>query len=157
MLERTERVELAVQGLRPFASHLGDTPLLPPLVALADVSLVVLGAILGALAFSFIVGRRRARQVARLADRLAQAANPGSAPAPVHYPDPVLDDSLRRLTARISEVEALASTDQVTRLLNRPACLQMLAIEIERANRYGRPLAVALIDIDHFKRVNDTH
>jgi len=143
--------------LRPLASHLGGTPLLPPPVALADISLVVLGAILGALAFSLVIGRRRARQVARLADRLAQAANPGSAPAPVHYPDPVLDDSLRRLAARISEVEALASTDQVTRLLNRPACLQMLATEIDRANRYARPLAVALIDIDHFKRVNDTH
>ena len=116
--------------LRPFASHLGDIPLQPPLVALADVSLVILGAILGALAFSFVIGRRRARQVARLADRLAQAANPGVALAPVHYPDPVLDDSLRRLASRISEVEALASTDQVTRLLNRPACLQMLATEI---------------------------
>ena len=139
------------------ASHLGGTPLQPPIVALADVSLVVLGAILGALAFSFVIGRRRARQVAHLADRLAQAANPGLTLAPVHYPDPVLDDSLKRLTARISEVEALASTDQVTRLLTRPACLQMLATEIDRANRYARPLAVALIDIDHFKRVNDTH
>jgi diguanylate cyclase (GGDEF)-like protein len=148
---------LVPRELRPLASHLGGTPLLPPPVALADVSLVVLGAILGALAFSFVIGRRRARQVARLADRLAQAANPGSTAAPAHYPDPVLDDSLRRLAARISEVEALASTDQVTRLLNRPACLAMLATEIDRANRYGRPLAVALIDIDHFKRVNDTH
>jgi diguanylate cyclase (GGDEF)-like protein len=124
---------------------------------MADVALLILGAVLGALAFSYIIGRRRARQVARLADRLAQAANPGAASAPVHYPDPVLDDSLKRLAARISEVESLASTDQVTRLLNRPACLQVLATEIERSNRYGRPLAVALIDIDHFKRVNDTH
>ena len=157
MLERTERVDARAQRAPLVRAHLGGIPLQPPIVALGDVSLVVLGAILGALAFSFIVGRRRARQVARLADRLAQAANPGSAPGPVHYPDPVLDDSLRRLASRISEVEALASTDQVTRLLNRPACLQMLAIEIERANRYGRPLAVALIDIDHFKRVNDTH
>jgi two-component system, cell cycle response regulator len=69
----------------------------------------------------------------------------------------VLDASLKRLAERISEVQALASTDQLTRLLNRQACLQMLATEIERANRYERPLAVALIDIDHFKRVNDTH
>ena len=63
----------------------------------------------------------------------------------------------RRLAARIAEVEALAATDPLTRLLNRQACLRVLSAEIDRSNRYSRPLAVALIDIDHFKRVNDTH
>jgi diguanylate cyclase (GGDEF)-like protein len=75
----------------------------------------------------------------------------------MQFADPVLDDALKRLTARVSEVESLAATDQLTRLLNRPACLAFLAAEIERSNRYGRPLTVALIDIDHFKRVNDTY
>jgi two-component system cell cycle response regulator len=133
------------------------TPLEPPLIALVDAALVAAGAILGALAFSFVVGRRRAHQVARLADRLAQAANGENLTTSVTYPDRVLDASLKRLTERISEVQSLAATDQLTRLLNRQACLQVLATEIERSNRYERPLAVALIDIDHFKRVNDTH
>jgi diguanylate cyclase (GGDEF)-like protein len=132
-------------------------PLEPPLFALVDAALVATGAILGALAFSLVVGRRRAHQVARLADRLAQAANGQSLSPSVNYPDRVLDHSLKRLAERISEVQALAATDQLTRLLNRQAGLQQLAAEIERANRYERPLAVALIDIDHFKRVNDTH
>jgi two-component system cell cycle response regulator len=127
------------------------------LIALVDAALVAAGAIVGALAFSLVVGRRRARQVARLIDRLAQAVNGVTVNAPVRYPDRVLEPSLKRLAGRIAEVEGLASTDQLTRLLNRQACLQVLATEIERANRYERPLAVALIDIDHFKRVNDTH
>jgi diguanylate cyclase (GGDEF)-like protein len=122
-----------------------------------DVALLALGAVLGALAFSFVVGRRRARAVARLADRLAQAASGEPSDDPVHVADPVLDDALQRLAVRIAEVESLAATDQLTRLLNRPACLSFLGTEIDRANRYERPLTVALIDIDHFKRINDTY
>jgi diguanylate cyclase (GGDEF)-like protein len=125
------------------------------LATLTDLSLVAFGAILGALAFSFVIGRRRARQLARLTDRLAQATT-GEQATPT-YPDPVLSTSLERLASRIADVESLASTDPLTRLLNRLACLKVLGAEIDRSNRYGRPLAVALIDIDLFKRVNDTH
>ncbi|HET7574780.1 MAG TPA: diguanylate cyclase, partial [Solirubrobacterales bacterium] len=96
------------------------------------------------------------RQIARFADRLAQSSSSELVDA-AHSPDPVLDDALQRLVGRISEVEAMASTDQLTRLLNRQACLGMLAVEIDRSNRYERPLTVALIDIDRFKRINDTY
>jgi len=129
---------------------------LPQVAAYTNLALLALGAVIGALAFSFIIGRRRTRQIARLADRLAQSVGSPSV-APVHVPDPVLDDALRRLVSRISDVEAMASTDQLTRLLNRPACLSVLGVEIERSNRYQRPLTVALIDIDRFKRINDTY
>ncbi len=124
---------------------------------LFELAVLASGAVIGALVFSLVIGRRRARQLARLTDRLAQATEGGQAPASVHYPDRVLSNSLQRLAGRIADVEKLASTDQLTRLLNRLACLQILGVEIERANRYGRALAVALIDIDHFKQVNDTH
>jgi len=127
------------------------------LTTLSDIAFLALGAVLGALAFSFVVGRRRARQVARLADRLAQAASGQPSAKSVRFADPVLDDALNRLAARIAEVESIAATDQLTRLLNRLACLQFLGAEIERSNRYERPLTVALIDIDHFKRINDTY
>jgi len=121
------------------------------------IALLAIGAIVGALAFSLLVGRWRARQLARLADRLARAGvDPKGSPA-VRYPDRALRGSLERLAARIANVEALASTDPLTGLVNRMTCLQVLETEIERANRYQRPLAVAIIDIDHFKRVNDTH
>ena len=135
---------------------MGDTRL--PLTAeMADTALVVVGAILGALLFSLVVGRRRARQLARLTDRLAQAGVTTPVIEAVRYPDRVLSQSVERLATRIADVEALATTDPLTRLLNRLACLRVLGGEIERANRYNRPLAVALIDIDHFKSVNDSH
>ena len=123
----------------------------------ADIVLLAIGMILGALAFSLVVGRHRARRLAGMTDRLARTADLVNAAPSIHYPDRVLSTSMERLQERIAEVEALAATDQLTHLLNRLACLKGLVAEIERANRYGRPLAVALIDIDHFKRVNDTH
>ncbi len=136
---------------------MGDTSLLPLTAEMADIALVVVGAILGALLFSLVVGRHRARQLARLTDRLAQAGVTTPVLEAVRYPDRVLSQSVERLATRIADVEALASTDPLTRLLNRLACLKVLGAEIERANRYNRPLAVALIDIDHFKGVNDSH
>ena len=128
----------------------------PPLAPYIGLALIVLGAILGALVFSFVIGRRRAHQLARLTDRLARATD-GMPSSTIRYPDRVLSTSIEQLAGRIADVEALAKTDQLTRLINRPACLEVLAGEIGRANRYHRALAVALIDIDHFKRVNDTH
>lgn len=48
-----------------------------------------------------------------------------------------------------------ALTDPLTGLANRRAFDQRLAEETERASRHGRPLSVMLIDIDHFKSIND--
>jgi diguanylate cyclase (GGDEF)-like protein len=48
-----------------------------------------------------------------------------------------------------------ATYESLTGLLRREAILEQLERELERAQRYGRPLAVALADLDHFKRVND--
>ena len=50
-----------------------------------------------------------------------------------------------------------ATVDPLTGLLRREAVLEHLEREVERARRYGRPLAVAMADLDHFKKVNDTH
>jgi diguanylate cyclase (GGDEF)-like protein len=129
----------------------------PGQATVIDLALIALGAVLGALLFSVVIGGHRARQLARLTDRLAQATGAPTPLSPMKYPDRIVSTSIERLAARIAEVESQASTDPLTRLLNRQACLAVLETEIERANRYGRPLAVALIDIDHFKRVNDTH
>ena len=65
----------------------------------------------------------------------------------------------RTLEREIREREVLlerATRDPLTRLWNRQAILEILARAIETAKARRRPLAVALIDIDHFKRVNDT-
>jgi diguanylate cyclase (GGDEF)-like protein len=120
------------------------------------VGILAIGFILGALAFSLLVGRERARALARATDQLARAGL-ASRVESVRHPDRIVREAIERLATRIADVEALATTDPQTRLLNRMATLQSLSTEIERSNRYARPLAVALIDIDHFKRVNDTH
>ena len=57
------------------------------------------------------------------------------------------------------EHEALlirATRDALTGLWNRPAILDILAREIQSARQHRAPLAVAIIDVDHFKSINDT-
>jgi len=53
------------------------------------------------------------------------------------------------------EIRRVASTDTLTGLPNRQALAQKLEIEVSRAQRYGTRLAVAIIDLDDFKEVND--
>jgi diguanylate cyclase (GGDEF)-like protein len=50
----------------------------------------------------------------------------------------------------------LANTDGLTGLANRRLLDHDLALECERAARYGRPLGLIMFDLDHFKRLNDT-
>lgn len=55
------------------------------------------------------------------------------------------------------EVQQLAITDPLTLLSNRRRFFELADQEFERSQRYGRPLSVIMLDIDHFKRVNDTY
>lgn len=55
------------------------------------------------------------------------------------------------------ELERLATTDFLTGIANNRSFFETGEREIQRARRYGRPLAVLMLDLDHFKRVNDTH
>jgi len=55
------------------------------------------------------------------------------------------------------KVEQLAITDSLTGLHNRRHFLELAEHEFQRARRYQRPLSVVMLDIDHFKRVNDTY
>lgn len=51
----------------------------------------------------------------------------------------------------------MSLTDHLTGLRNRRAVEDILSMEMEIARRYSRPLCFALIDVDHFKRINDTY
>ncbi|WP_242390463.1 diguanylate cyclase domain-containing protein [Pararhodospirillum photometricum] len=62
-----------------------------------------------------------------------------------------------QLRQRNRMLERLARTDSLTNLPNRIALNHALEHEIARARRQGQPLSVLMIDIDHFKRVNDQH
>jgi diguanylate cyclase len=64
---------------------------------------------------------------------------------------------LRQLDLQTEKVRELAVTDELTGLPNRRDWNIELPRAIERARRGGRPLTVAIIDIDHFKNFNDTY
>ena len=53
-------------------------------------------------------------------------------------------------------LEALATTDPLTRILNRRALLDRLTAEVDRARRFDSGLCLLLLDVDHFKSINDT-
>jgi diguanylate cyclase (GGDEF)-like protein len=52
---------------------------------------------------------------------------------------------------------AQATSDPLTGLLNHRAFQQRVETEVQRAQRYGRPLALVLLDLDHFKSINDAY
>ncbi|MDT8990256.1 GGDEF domain-containing protein [Curvibacter sp. APW13] len=61
------------------------------------------------------------------------------------------------LGSLISRLENLSSTDQLTGLYNRRIVMERLAEEHARFLRSGQTYAVIMLDLDHFKRVNDTY
>src|SRR5262249_61681355 len=60
-------------------------------------------------------------------------------------------------TRLYEQAERLATTDGLTGLLNRRTFGTQLAARVREAQRYRRPLSLLLLDVDHFKKVNDTH
>ena len=55
------------------------------------------------------------------------------------------------------QTNKLAVTDGLTGISNRPSVEKSLQIEFERSKRYNSPLSLILLDVDHFKDVNDTY
>ena len=55
-----------------------------------------------------------------------------------------------------TQLTLLSATDPLTGAFNRRHFLQMLEAELHRAERYGTPFSLIMLDVDHFKRVNDT-
>ncbi|MGN6367678.1 MAG: response regulator [Phycisphaerae bacterium] len=71
------------------------------------------------------------------------------------------NEAAAKLNAQLLELngklERLAVTDELTGLYNRRQALQRLEEKSVLAERYGDALSVAMLDIDHFKTINDTH
>jgi diguanylate cyclase (GGDEF)-like protein len=66
-------------------------------------------------------------------------------------------ERVRSLTWRVSRTHHKAITDPLTGLYNYGFFRERLALELERAQLTGDPLALAMFDIDHFKHYNDSH
>jgi diguanylate cyclase (GGDEF)-like protein/putative nucleotidyltransferase with HDIG domain len=61
----------------------------------------------------------------------------------------------RRMSMLVDRLSDAASTDPLTALLNRRGFRNVFELELERSRRSGRPCALLMGDLDHFKRVND--
>ena len=68
-----------------------------------------------------------------------------------------LSDSNRELRRAFDQIEALAIRDELTTTFNRRFLMETLGRERSRAERLNEPFSVCLIDLDHFKAVNDTY
>ncbi len=64
---------------------------------------------------------------------------------------------VRRLEVQTELLSKLAAFDDLTGVYNRRSMFHHLEAELSRCRRYGRSLGILMVDIDHFKRVNDEH
>ena len=62
-----------------------------------------------------------------------------------------------RMATLVEETRRLAAIDSLTGLLNRRAFLDAITRERSRAERHALPISILMIDVDHFKQINDMH
>ncbi|WBS01423.1 diguanylate cyclase [Pseudoduganella sp. SL102] len=71
-----------------------------------------------------------------------------------------LEERVQRRTLELrtanSMLEQLATTDPLTGIANRRKMTEQIEAELERGRRFGHPVSVLMVDIDFFKRINDT-
>ncbi len=72
-------------------------------------------------------------------------------------PSPHLISSISSRVERYRSLRDLILRDSLTRLYNHSTIKEQAAVEVERARRYGKPLALAMLDLDYFKNVNDNY
>jgi diguanylate cyclase (GGDEF)-like protein len=107
----------------------------------------------------FLYVRLRLRRLIRAAEKLAVGelnVDLGSRPS-TRGLEGRLARAIDAISLALAETTNAATYDKLTGVSNRQSLLASLFSEVERANRYDRPLSVAFVDIDHFKNVNDTY
>lgn len=67
------------------------------------------------------------------------------------------EDGLRQLKTAHRQLEGLSRQDSLTRVSNRRAVMEALALEFHRSRRYRHRFALLFLDVDHFKEINDRH
>jgi diguanylate cyclase (GGDEF)-like protein len=136
------------------------------------------GLMLGIGALAYLFGHALVRPVRRLSEEAARVAGgnldvdiPVAGLSEVSYLTQVfnhmvsslrygrekLSDANKALLETNKELHHLSITDGLTGLSNRKHILELLDREISRYQRYGYPVSVLMLDIDYFKKVNDTY
>lgn len=85
-----------------------------------------------------------------------QKTNTAAPECPVGHDDCDLIAEVTRLKRELADLSTQVRTDPLTGLANYRHFLATLAQEMERTQRSGQPTSLIMLDIDHFKRVNDT-
>jgi diguanylate cyclase (GGDEF)-like protein len=62
-----------------------------------------------------------------------------------------------RMAMLVEDAQRAATTDPLTGIMNRRALLAALDMEQSRSERHGYPMSLLLLDVDHFKSINDEH
>jgi diguanylate cyclase (GGDEF)-like protein len=106
---------------------------------------------------SWLIMRIRFGRLVRAAERIAGGDYTVAVPTDGGGLEARLGIAINGISASLADTYDRATIDRLTGVANRQALLASLFSEVERATRYGRPLCVAFVDIDHFKAVNDSY
>jgi diguanylate cyclase (GGDEF)-like protein len=99
---------------------------------------------------------RMARGARQVAEGDLSVALPVVGGGEVAYVTEVFNEMVTRLRHGRQELERLSRTDGLTGLPNRRHLMETLEKEVRRAKRNERPFSLLMVDVDHFKRYNDT-
>lgn len=105
-----------------------------------------------------------ARPLGRLTSAAAQVSAgdlsvglPAGGGGEVGYLTQVFNTMVESLRKNHGELERLSTTDTLTGLSNRRHLMNLLTHEIERAKRADQPFSILMLDVDHFKKYNDSY
>lgn len=112
---------------------------------------------------SFLALQRQALSGAQALEALTNTEERAQQLAQLYGP-PEARECLLPIARHVAALETMfgdaiqrASTDTLTGLRARAAGLRALELELARAARHGTPVAAVMLDLDHFKQVNDSH
>ncbi len=126
-------------------------------LGIALIAAATIGALLGTAGYAALVVRRQLRRASRLLDQLSASAETGRELDTSGIHDRRLRRSIDTLASRVADTWSMATTDVLTGTLTRQTTLARLEDEVERAERYRRDLSIVLLDLDHFKQLNDSY
>jgi diguanylate cyclase (GGDEF)-like protein len=97
------------------------------------------------------------QQVLFIAEQVTLAATLEAVTAELQRTKRILTIKETELKAVIAQADEVSHTDALTFLPNRRQIIKDLQEEVIFSDRYGTPLTISMIDIDHFKKINDTY
>ncbi len=145
-------VGLLMVGPSTFAPIVGVVPSSVVMPIVGAISGVWLTATLG-----YMYYRMRLAPLASATERIAAGEESVAVPVRGVGEPARLARAINTLSGALAAAREEATTDRLTGVPSRQALLASLFTETDRARRYSRPLAVAFLDIDHFKAINDTY